>query len=137
MTHLLSCTYLVIKGLSIYRHVAKCRCLIQGILVLVLLKAGVIYRICHELTVEIKFYYPSLKNMLLSEPLASSITCIRTSIIKFYQNSQRMSDSFYHITESSELNGKVCLQNILIWPCRSAMFWKFCVGIHMYRPMTS
>ena len=34
--------------------------------------------------------------MLLSETVAS--------LIKFYLNSQRMSDSFYHITELSELN---------------------------------
>ena len=38
--------------------------------------------------------------MLLSKPLASLITFFRTSLIKFYLNSQRMSDSFYHITES-------------------------------------
>ena len=44
--------------------------------------------------------------MLLSEPLASLITFFRTSLIKFYLNSQRMSDSFYHITELSELNLK-------------------------------
>ena len=42
--------------------------------------------------------------MLLSEPLASLITFFRTSLIKFYLNSQRMLDSFYHITELSELN---------------------------------
>ena len=36
--------------------------------------------------------------MLLSESLAS--------LIKFYHNNQRMSDSFYHITESSELDRK-------------------------------
>ena len=40
--------------------------------------------------------------MLLSEPLASLITFFRTSLIKFYHNMQRMSDYFYHITESSE-----------------------------------
>ena len=32
--------------------------------------------------------------MLLSEPLVSLITFFRTSLIKFYHNSQRMSDSF-------------------------------------------
>ena len=42
--------------------------------------------------------------MLLSEPLASLITFFRPSSIKFYLNSQRMSDSFYHITESLILN---------------------------------
>ena len=42
--------------------------------------------------------------MLLSEPLASLITIFKMSLIKFYLNSQRMSDSFYRITESSELN---------------------------------
>ena len=41
--------------------------------------------------------------MLLSEPLP---TFFRTSLIKFYLNNQQMSDSFYHITESSELNYK-------------------------------
>ena len=44
--------------------------------------------------------------MLLSEPLASLITFFRTSLIKFYLNSQRMSDSFYHVAESSELDLK-------------------------------
>ena len=39
----------------------------------------------------------------LSETLARLITVIRTSLIKFYLNAQRMSDSFYHITEHSEL----------------------------------
>ena len=48
-----------------------------------------------------------------------------------------MSDSFYHITESSELNKKKhMVQNILIWPCTSAMFWNFCLGIHMYSAST-
>ena len=44
--------------------------------------------------------------MILSEPLVSLMTLFRTSLIKFYHSSQRMSDSFYHITESSELNLK-------------------------------
>ena len=44
--------------------------------------------------------------MLLMEPLASLITFFRTSLIKFYLNSQQMSDSFYHITEFSELDEK-------------------------------
>ena len=55
--------------------------------------------------------------MLKSEPLASLITFFRTSLIKFYLNSQRMSDSFCHITELSELNRKTGVQNILGWPC--------------------
>ena len=63
--------------------------------------------------------------MLLSEPLASLITFFKTSLIKFDLNSQRMSDSFYHITESSELNLKIRVQNILIL----AMFWNLCVGL--------
>ena len=42
--------------------------------------------------------------MLLSEPLASLITFFQNEFSKFYLNSKRMSDSFYHITESSELN---------------------------------
>ena len=74
--------------------------------------------------------------MLLSEPLASLITFFRTSLIKFYHNSQRTSDNFYHIAESSKLNRKMRVQNILIWPCWSVMFKNFCVGIHMYRVFT-
>ena len=46
--------------------------------------------------------------MLLSELLASK--------------SLRMSESFYHLTKSSELNLKIKVQNIFIWPWRSAMF---------------
>ena len=69
--------------------------------------------------------------MLLSEPLTSLITFFRTSLIKSFNNSRRMSDSFY-TTESSELDLKIRVQNILIWPCRSAMFENFFVGIHMY-----
>ena len=42
--------------------------------------------------------------MLLSEPLASLITFFKTSLIKFYNNSQRMSETFYHKTELNELN---------------------------------
>ena len=41
--------------------------------------------------------------MLLSEPLASLTSFFRVNLIRFYHNSQGMSDSFYHITESSEL----------------------------------
>ena len=38
--------------------------------------------------------------------------------MKFYLNSQRMSDSFNHITESRYFNfKKMKVQNILIWPC--------------------
>ena len=44
--------------------------------------------------------------MLLTEPLSSLITFLRTSLIKFYHNSQQMSNSFYYITESSERNKK-------------------------------
>ena len=45
--------------------------------------------------------------MLLSGPLASLITFFKTSLIKFYLNSQRMSDIFYYITELSELNWNI------------------------------
>ena len=62
--------------------------------------------------------------MLLREPLASLIMFFRKSLIKLYHNSQRMSDSFHHITESGESNQKI-FQNILISPCKSAVFWKF------------
>ena len=41
--------------------------------------------------------------MLLCKSL-SLTTFFWTSLIKFYHNSQRMSDSFYHITESRKLN---------------------------------
>ena len=44
--------------------------------------------------------------MLLSKPLESLITFLKTSLIWFYPNSQQMSDSFYLITESIELNWK-------------------------------
>ena len=52
--------------------------------------------------------------MLLREPLASLITFYRTILIKFYLNSQRMPDSFYHITESGKLNWKNMGPNIFI-----------------------
>ena len=55
--------------------------------------------------------------MLLSEPLASLITFFRTTLIKLYHNSPQMPDSFYHITESSDLDLKIRVQNILNWPC--------------------
>ena len=74
--------------------------------------------------------------MLLSDPLASLIKFFRTSLIKFYHNSQRMSDSFYQITEPSELNKRNKVPKILISPCRSAIFWNFCVGIHRYGALT-
>ena len=70
--------------------------------------------------------------MLLSEPLASLITYFRTSLIKSYHNSQRITDSFYHMTESKKMR----VQNILIAKCKSAVFWKFCVGIKMYSAST-
>ena len=55
--------------------------------------------------------------MLLSEPLARLITFFRTSFNKICLSSQRMSDSFHHITESRELSEKIRVQNMLIWPC--------------------
>ena len=39
--------------------------------------------------------------MLLSDPVASLITFFLDEFNKFYHNSQEMSDSFYHVTESS------------------------------------
>ena len=36
--------------------------------------------------------------------MASLVTFFRMRLIKFYHIGQQMSDSFYHITESSELN---------------------------------
>ena len=44
-----------------------------------------------------------------------------------------MSDSFYHITESTKLIKKLGFET---YPCRSAMLWNFCVGIHMYSAST-
>ena len=60
--------------------------------------------ICHVLIIEIKFCQTSLEEMLVREPLASLPTFFRASLIKFYKNSQRMSDCFYHVTESKKLN---------------------------------
>ena len=74
--------------------------------------------------------------MLLSGPLESLITFFRTSLIKFYHKSQRMSDSFYHITEPSEIELKNKGPKHTHFPCKSAMFWNFCVGIHMYSALT-
>ena len=72
--------------------------------------------------------------MLLSEPLASLMTFFRTSLIKYFNKGQRMSDSFYHITESRELDLKK--KGPKHSSCRSAMFWNFYVGIHMYSAST-
>ena len=66
--------------------------------------------------------------MLQSEPLVSLITFFRTSLMKFYLNSQRMSDSFYRVTEPSELN----LENKDPKHTHLAMFWNFYVGRHVY-----
>ena len=74
--------------------------------------------------------------MSLSEPLASLITFLRTNLITFYLNIQRMSDSFHQISEYSESNYKIWFQNIIIWPCKSAMFLNYCVGIHKYSALT-
>ena len=49
-----------------------------------------------------------------------------------------MSDSFNHITKSSELNYTIRFQNTLISPCtrKLGMFSNFCVGIHRYSALT-
>ena len=47
-----------------------------------------------------------------------------------------MSDSFYHIIQRIRYKKKIIIQSTLIWPCRSAMFRNFCVGIHMYSALT-
>ena len=52
--------------------------------------------------------------MLLGEPLASLITFFKTRLIKFHHNSQRMPDSLYHITESSEISKEIVMA-ILHW----------------------
>ena len=74
--------------------------------------------------------------MLLSEPFVqdefNKILSQRSTNVRFF---------FYHTTEPSELS-KIELTkinkvpNILISPCRSAMFWNFCVGIHRYSVLT-
>ena len=55
-----------------------------------------LYRICHELSVEEKkkIIKRVLKIVFLRSPKARSITFFRTNLIKFYHNSQRMSDFF-------------------------------------------
>ena len=63
--------------------------------------------------------------MLLSDPFGELYNIFQDEFNKILS---RMSVSFYHITESSELNWK----KTLISPRRSAMFWNFCVGIHRY-----
>ena len=55
--------------------------------------------------------------MLLSEPLASLITFFRTRLIKFYLNSQRMSDSFYHIVDRKRGDQAIFEK----WACRVFM----------------
>ena len=69
--------------------------------------------ICLELTVKIKFYLKTHEKCYLASLF------FRTSLMKLYHTSQRMLDSFYHITESNELKCKIRVQNIL--PCRSAL----------------
>ena len=63
--------------------------------------------------------------MLLSGPLASLITFSRTNLIKVYHNSQRMPDHLYHKTESSELNWRIRVPNIFIWPCKVSRVLEF------------
>ena len=54
--------------------------------------------------------------MLLSEPLASLITFFRTSLIKFYLNSQRMSVSLSH-NRIKRIKLKNKGPKHIIWPC--------------------
>ena len=61
-----------------------------------------IYGICHELTVEIKFIKRVLKNVIKRAFVERNN--IFQNEFKFYHKSEQMSDSFYHITESSEMN---------------------------------
>ena len=77
---------------------------IRDLYISVILYRYNIYRICHELTVQINFYETSPEKMLLSSLKARLMIFFRTSLMKFYLNSQRMSDSFYHITERTEVN---------------------------------
>ena len=73
---------------------------------------NVIKRAFGELN-NIYFIKRGLKNVIkraFGELLASLITFFRTCLIKFYLNSQRVPDSFYHMTESK----KIRVLNILI-----------------------
>ena len=65
--------------------------------------------------------------MLLSKPLASLITFFRTSLINFYLNSQRMSDSFYHIKRIKlklKLISSLKLSNNPIWARSDCIDWR-------------
>ena len=69
--------------------------------------------------------------MLLSEPLASLITFFRTGFIKFYLNSQRISDFFFlshNWIKWIKLKSKG--PSILNLPCRLAVCCCFCVRWH-------
>ena len=74
--------------------------------------------------------------MLFSEPLASFITFFMTSFIKFHHNSQRMSDSFYHITECRELKLKKRDPKHAQLAMKVSHVLEFCVGIHRYSALT-
>ena len=56
------------------------------------------------LTVEIKYHKASLEKNVFKTAFGKLNNIFRTNLIKFYHNCQRMSDSIYHITESSVLN---------------------------------
>ena len=71
----------------------------------------------------LRIYMICWDEILICEPLASLITFFRTSLIKFYRHSQRMSDSFYHITESRELKKEKKKKKTE--HTHSAMFWIF------------
>ena len=60
-----------------------------------------IYRICHELTFAIKFCKTILEIRYFASLWRTLLIFFRTSLIRFYLKSQRMSDSFYQIAESS------------------------------------
>ena len=63
--------------------------------------------------------------MILSEPLESLRTFFMTSLIKLYHNSQRMSVSYYHITE--------CITHLAMLVSHVL---DICVGIHRYSTLT-
>ena len=76
-----------------------------------------IYRIRHELTVELNFIKRVLKKNV-NRAFSELNNIFQDECNKILSQQSRMPHSFYHITDSSQLNLKeIRVQNILIWPC--------------------
>ena len=65
-----------------------------------------IYIICHELTVETENFIKRVLKNVIKRAFGELNNVFQDEFNKFYRNSQRTSDSFYHITESGELDEK-------------------------------